>query len=306
MSDLKQRFVLTAGVMPRPELLHTPISYTVTQEWDLETTTRYEIHYTTEPGSDVRAYLFLPKDRSRRHAAVICPHPTNGELGGAGPAGLGGMESRFYALELAKLGYVTLAPDIVYYGASQDADPYAMGYESGTMKVIFDHMRGVDLLCSLDCVDPDRIGCIGHSLGGHNAVFAAYFDARIKVCVASCGVCAFTEYVKTNVRKMEAWTQGVYMPLIGTKFDYDPEKMPWDYPELCASIAPRHLFINACLQDSNMNYPGAKLVIDACRRMYAERGISERFACITPDDVHNFPPEAREASYAFIKKAIGD
>ncbi|MBE6552304.1 MAG: acetylxylan esterase [Ruminococcaceae bacterium] len=306
MLNIKQRFEAVAGAMPRPELLHTPISYKVTREWELENTTRYEIYYTTEPGSCVRAYLFLPKDRARKHGAVLCPHPTNGELGGADPAGFGIKKNHFYALELAELGYVTLSPDIVYYGESVNADPFKMGYESGTMKVIFDHMRGVDLLCSLDCVDPDNIGCIGHSLGGHNSVFTAFMDERIKVCVSSCGLCAFTEYVKTNANKMGAWAQDVYMPLIRTKYDLDPYKMPWDLPELTAAIAPRYLFINACRNESNMNFAGAKLVIDECRRAYDSMGVSERFGTITPDDIHNFPPEARKAAYEFIKFAFGE
>ena len=39
------------------------------------------------------------------------------------------------------------------------------------MKGIWNHMRAVDLLQSLDEVDNDRIGCIGHSLGGHNTLY---------------------------------------------------------------------------------------------------------------------------------------
>ena len=38
------------------------------------------------------------------------------------------------------------------------------------MKGIWNHMRAVDLLQSLPEVDPNRIGCIGHSLGGHLAL----------------------------------------------------------------------------------------------------------------------------------------
>jgi cephalosporin-C deacetylase-like acetyl esterase len=44
------------------------------------------------------------------------------------------------------------------------------------MKGIFNHMRAVDLLCSRPEVDPKRIGAIGHSLGGHNAMFVGLFD----------------------------------------------------------------------------------------------------------------------------------
>ena len=30
-------------------------------------------------------------------------------------------------------------------------------------------------------------GALGHSLGGHNAIFTAVFDPRLKVVVSSCG-----------------------------------------------------------------------------------------------------------------------
>ena len=51
---------------------------------------------------------------------------------------------------------------------------------SATMKGIVNHRRAVDLLASLPEVDPRRIGVIGHSLGGHNSLFVAAFDPRIK------------------------------------------------------------------------------------------------------------------------------
>ena len=77
--------------------------------------------------------------------------------------------------ELAEHGYVVLAPDYPYEGEYQP-DLYAMGYVSGTMKAIYDNIRAIDLLQSLPNVDPERIGCIGHSLGGHNSIFTATFD----------------------------------------------------------------------------------------------------------------------------------
>ena len=55
------------------------------------------------------------------------------------------------------------------------------------MKGIVNHIRAVDLLQQRDEVDPRRIGVIGHSLGGHNAMFVAAFDERLAVIVSSCG-----------------------------------------------------------------------------------------------------------------------
>ena len=49
------------------------------------------------------------------------------------------------------------------------------------MKAIWNNVRAIDLLESLPEVDPDAIGCVGHSLGGHNGLFTAAFDTRIVV-----------------------------------------------------------------------------------------------------------------------------
>jgi len=303
---LQERFALTCGTMPRADLLHTPLPYTIAKTWETETYTRHEIYYSTEPGSRTRAFLMLPKGYSGKRPAMLCPHQTNGKLGGAEQAGLCELDS-FHShcgLELCERGYVTLSPDTHEYGVSED-DPYALGYVSGTMKDIFDHMRGIDLLCALDMVDPERIGSIGHSLGGHNTMYAAFCDERIKVAASSCGLCAASEYVKTNAWKMGGWAQKKYMPLIREKFDLDPAKMPWDFPELVASIAPRAVFINSGIHDSNQNYAGARMVTDLCEQVFAEKGVPEKLKYIFHDTGHEFPDAVRKEAYAFIDSIIG-
>ena len=135
----------------------------------------------------VSAYLLLPENSRRarkKTAAVLCLHQTT-KIGKGEPAGLGGKADLHYALELAQRGFVTLAPDYPNFGGYQ-FDPYAHGYASATMKGIVNHRRAIDLLQSLPEVDPQRVGVIGHSLGGHNALFLAAFDDRVKVVVTSC------------------------------------------------------------------------------------------------------------------------
>ena len=51
------------------------------------------------------------------------------------------------------------------------------------LKRIWDASRAVDLLQSLDCVDPDRIGMIGHSLGAGTTFWAMAHDERIRAGV---------------------------------------------------------------------------------------------------------------------------
>ena len=99
--------------------------------------------------------------------------------------------------ELAERGYVTLAPDYPYLGENK-FDPYQNGYVSCTMKGIWNHMRAIDLLQSLTEVDGQRIGVIGHSLGGHNSLFLAAYDERVRCVVSCCGYGTNEEYVKKH------------------------------------------------------------------------------------------------------------
>ena len=71
------------------------------------------------------------------------------------------------------------------------------------MKAIWNNMRAIDLLQTLPEVDGQRIGCIGHSLGGHNAMFTAAFDTRIQALVSSCGFTSFAKYYGGNLK---GWT----------------------------------------------------------------------------------------------------
>ena len=97
---------------------------------------------------------------------------------------MGGNPQLHYALHLAERGFVTLAPDYPSFGDYPYTFPSEDGYVSGTMKAIYENTRAVDLLQMLRQVDSERIGCIGHSLGGHNTIFTSAFDTRIKAMVS--------------------------------------------------------------------------------------------------------------------------
>jgi dienelactone hydrolase len=114
-------------------------------------------------------------------------------------------------------------------------------------------MRAIDLLQSLPEVDGERIGCIGHSLGGHNAMFTAAFDRRIKALVSNCG---FTSFPKYYGGKIKGWTSSTYMPRIETVYKLKPEKVPFDFPEVVAAFAPRAFLASSPLHDDNFEVSG--------------------------------------------------
>src|SRR5207253_10107573 len=137
-------------------------------------------------------------------------------------------------VHLAVCGYVTLAPDYPSFG-DYSYDFTRSRFQSGSMKAIWNNMRAIDLLQSMPEVDPERIDCIGHSLGGHNTMFTAAFDTRIKAAVSNCGFTSFAKYYGGNLK---GWTSVRYMPRIAAGYDSQPEKMPFEFTEVVAAFGP--------------------------------------------------------------------
>ncbi|MFM7925631.1 MAG: alpha/beta hydrolase family protein, partial [Planctomycetaceae bacterium] len=108
----------------------------------------------------------------KRTAAMLALHPT-GDAGKRIVAGEAGRPGRQYGIELAQRGYIVAAPDYPSFGDLKSYDFAADSYQSGTMKAIVNHLRCTDFLVSLGFTDAARLGVIGHSLGGHNAIFHA-------------------------------------------------------------------------------------------------------------------------------------
>jgi cephalosporin-C deacetylase-like acetyl esterase len=182
------------GALP-PIDHHAPLDIHVLEETRLEHYLRKKITFSPEPHSIIYAWLLIPHSAHSAPAA-LCLHQTTA-IGKDESAGIAGKPNLFYAHELALRGYVALVPDYPSFGDDKtdfQKDVYARGYKSGSMKGIVNHIRSVDLLESLPEVDKRRIAVIGHSLGGHNALFVAAFDQRIRAVVTSCGFTAMARY----------------------------------------------------------------------------------------------------------------
>ncbi len=300
------------GPLPRPAS-PVPLDVRVLEEHKENGYVRRKIAYhTADPKQVVHAWLLLPlppgdgrgegalSSTPCRRPAMVCLHQTTPN-GKDSPVGLADRPSLHYALELTKRGCVTLSPDYPSFGESTGYDFNVDKYASGTMKAIYDNMRAIDLLQSLPQVDPDRIGVIGHSLGGHNALFTAVFDSRIKAVVTSCG---FTSFHKYQGGDLHGWTSPRYMPLIASKYHNSPDEMPFDFAEVLAAIAPRAVFINAPLRDDNFDVEGVRKCVDAARPIYNLLGHSDRLQVVHPDCGHDFPGAERERCYSFLDHAF--
>jgi dienelactone hydrolase len=290
---------LVMGEMPSDDR-RVPLNMRVLESVELPSYTRKKITFAVEKGDRLPAYLLVPKGLRGKAPAMLCLHPTT-PLGKAMVVDLGDKPNRQYAEELASRGYVCLAPDYPGFG-DYDIDCYELGYESATMKGIWNHSRCVDLLQSLPEVAPERIGAIGHSLGGHNSLFVAVFDERVRAVVTSCGFNSFPKYYEGD---LTGWSHRGYMPRIADVYGKDPAQMPFDFTEILAAIAPRPVFVVAPLGDANFEVSGVYDCLEAAWPVYELFGARGELAALHPDCEHDFPPEAREQAYTFLDRALG-
>ncbi len=298
------------GVFPGAETpKRVALDVRVEAETDHDTYVIRRITYQAEPGSRVPALLCIPKAALTAPAgsvpAVLCLHPTDNTVGPGVTIGLGPLPHRAYASELAARGYVTIAPAYPHL-AGYAPNIKALGYVSGTMKAVWDNTRALDVLETLPYVRPGHYGAIGHSLGGHNALYTAVFEPRLTVIVSSCGFDSYLDYYRG---KPAVWTEGKgwcqerYMLRL-LAYSNHLEDIPFDFHEILGALAPRPVLINAPLRDANFQWASVDRVVESARAAYALQGSAAGLQVEHPDCEHDFPDAQRESAYRLFDTVL--
>jgi hypothetical protein len=81
---------------------------------------------------------------------------------------------------------------------------------------------------------------------------------------------SFVDYKGGN---LSGWCQTRYMPRIESVWGNDPHKLPFDFPEVLAAIAPRHLYVHAPLSDTNFRVESARRCARAATEVNWEMSI---------------------------------
>ncbi len=123
-------------------------------------------------GSKVSAILGYPEGfkKSGKYPAVVLSHGYSGNK----------EEYNDMANELNKHGFVTLQFDSRGCGRTQGVK----GRMICNTEWLEDAESAVTYISSLECVDQERIGFTGCSMGGAMTVYMAALDSRIKCAVA--------------------------------------------------------------------------------------------------------------------------
>lgn len=307
VSHIKANMQRVMGPLPDVSK-KVPLSIKVLSRDSVGKYERQAILFSPDESDRVPAWLLIPHHARADGTtpAMLCLHQTI-PIGKDEPVGLGGSESLHYAHELAERGYICIVPDYPSFGEYKyDFKTADSPYKSGSMKAIWNNIRAVDVLESLPQVDKNRIGTIGHSLGGHNSLFTAVFDDRIKAVVSSCGFTPFHDYYNGNLR---GWTSDRYMPRIRDVYNNDPDKVPFDFYEIIAALAPRGFYSNSPTHDSNFEIAGVRKVFEKANEVYSlfepsPNPRQERLRLMTPSSQHDFPKLERIFAYDWLDEVL--
>ena len=281
-----------------------PLDPQIGEDVDCGIYVRRFITYAVEPGGRVPAWLLIPKTAlhaKKRLPAVLALHPTDMEYGHRVVVEPLRASYRAYGHDLAERGYVVLAPAYPLM-AQYQPDLKALGYQSGTMKAILDNLRGIDFLESLPCVKRGKFGAIGHSLGGHNAIYTAVFEPRIAAVVSSCGFDSYLNYFdgdEANWQPGRGWCQERYLPKLAG-YRGRLQNIPFDFQEMIGALAPRPVFINSPLADANFKWRSVDAIVNAAMPVYRLYGVPQNLRVEHPDCDHDFPPQIRDEAYRFL------
>jgi dienelactone hydrolase len=237
---------------------------------------------------------------------------------------------RYYADELARRGYVVLVPDCFYFG-SQRLDPtqtaneftqeleglsdgtddyirafnsFASRHESLIAKTIFaagstwpgimfsDDRVSLSYLLSRQEVDPDRVGCIGLSIGGYRSAHLFGLDPRIKVGVVAGWMTTFSSLLFDHLRS-HTWM--LYVPR---------ENEFLDLPDVVSLNAPRPLMVIDCLQDALFTLEGEQAAEKHLATVYEKLGAQGNFKCNYYDVPHCLNVEMQDDAFEWLDKGL--
>lgn len=202
-----------------------------------------------------------------------------------------------FAHELSKLGFITITAESYYLTYIKNDALDRLDYSrwqncakklladhpnwSGIGKLVSDALLLVDFLCGDERVDVEKIGIMGHSLGGKVAFYTGCLDERIKVVVASdFGIL----YEQSNWQ--DDWYWGKKLQKI--------KQLNLSHKDLLEyANKPFCLFVGSYDNDDS---------IKLLRSIKEYKNNADKLLIIDHKTGHNPPPSARKMAYDFIKR----
>jgi hypothetical protein len=202
-------------------------------------------------------------------------------------------EEKWQGVQLVQRGYVVWCPR--NYINTEGADWKVNAQRvlarhpnwTGMTRMVWDAIRAADFLESLPNVDRKRIGCLGHSLGGKEVLYAMAFDERYQAGASSEGGIGL---------RFSNWNDAWYL---GERIDQPDFRR--ENHEVLALIAPRAFLL---LAGNSADDERSGAFIEAVKPVYGLFGTAEKVRLFNHGLGHRYPSEARTVAEEFLDRFL--
>jgi len=211
---------------------------------------------------------------------------------------------RFIGDELARRGYVVFALDALFWNdrgrmegieyAEQQAlaaNMFQLGLSwAGT--IVWNDLRSAEFLQGQPEVDPERIGCIGLSVGANRAWHLAAATDVIKAGIAVCWMGDTPSLTAEGNNQTKG--QSAFSML------HPGIRNALDYADVASIACPKPMLFFNGRQDGLFPVDGVERAYARMRDVWASQGVQERLVCKLWDVPHVFNVEMQQEAFAWL------
>ena len=242
-------------------------------------------------GDDLNGDLYLPDPLpSKPLPAVIWLHPYAHATGYSRYA-------RPTIQELVKRGFAVFAFDQVGFGTRiHSGTRFYQRYPKWSLmgRMVSDTRAAIDALSALDAIDQTKIFLAGYSLGGKVALFTAALDNRPAGVIAASAFAPLRDPSPDTEGLAHYTDLHALLPRLA-QFKGQESRIPVDYDELLAAIAPHPVYIRAPQQDRYNPVAQVRQAVERARKP------GDRLTLITPVDFNRFRIDAQREAFDWLK-----
>lgn len=259
-------------------------------------------------GDQLFGYLYYPRDKngdlkSRNIPVVIYLHEYDYSKG----------FNSYHQIEpffqaMVDQGFSVFAYDMLGFGNRiEEGTRFYNRYPhwSKLGKMVTDVRGAVDALANFDFVDRTKIFVVGYSLGATVGLYATALDERIA------GLISVSGFTPMRLNTPEKGTEGIkalshlhgLLPRLGF-FVGNEGRIPYDYHDILATIAPRKVLVIAPTMDKDAILPDITQCVDHARVIYNLHPEPDALQLFSPDDYSRFSPEMQQKSIDWLRDQV--
>lgn len=218
-------------------------------------------------------------------------------------------ENQYLGDYLARHGYVVFSADAPLWGdrgRKEGVDRAKYDIIAGNMMELgrnlcaqmhYDDIAGTDFLASLPCVDADRIGAAGCSMGAYRTWMLAALTDKVKVGCADCWMVTTEAQLTKRYGRAE---NGGFANCIPGLRNY------LDYPDIASIACPKPmLFINGT-RDQLFPVPGVKKAFEIMQHVWQDQGKADQLETYIWDQPHECNLKDQKAILDFLDRYLKD